>query len=198
MVRGIQNRGAVQIDVFQVLVPLVLLQQGQAGFKAVTGKPGFVDVTPAGRVDDHVMVVTDFPGRTVVDRPFLGHFLISQDDGFHRNAFLHGQFMRLFQFFRHVCFVLTGGFLTHLGQFFMNLGHGRIHLELHHGFLSLVILFFEFPTQTHDDRAFIDTSTHVFIDECHLVDLGIELVIQHQLVLLCGIPIFPGHRSHIE
>ena len=74
----------------------------------------------------------------------------------------------------------------------------RIHLELHYGNPILVLLLVEIPPSTHNHRTLINCSTNVLVNEVHFVDLGIELMVQNQLVLDSSITIFPGHRTDIE
>ena len=80
----------------------------------------------------------------------------------------------------------------------MQRGQFRIDPVFDDGHSLLDFLLFELPTNTNNNRPFIDGSTHVLVNESRFVDLGIELVIQHHLVLNRSIPIFPGYRTDVE
>src|SRR5690606_28730678 len=75
----------------------------------------------------------------------------------------------------------------------------RLHLEvLPHGHLFENLSGSTLPAETHDARALVHGRTHVVVDELHAVDLGAELPVQDQLVLLRNLVVLERGRRYLE
>ena len=108
MVRRSQRRTALDIDLVQVLVLLVLLQISKARFKAVDDETGLLDIAQTARIDHHITVITDIDRRLVLDG-FHHHLnFLAQDHRLNRLTVFHGHFMRRLQFIWYIRFVLAG------------------------------------------------------------------------------------------
>ena len=121
-----------------------------------------------------------------------------QDDRLNRLTMFQRHFMGRLQLIRHIRFILAGRGGLELIQMFHQRSQLRIDPVLNNRHLLFNLLFLKLPAHPNNDRTFINGSTHVLVNECRLVDLGIELVVQHHLVLDCCIPIFPGNRTDVE
>ena len=73
-----------------------------------------------------------------------------------------------------------------------------IHQKLHYRETPLIFLFNKLPTHPDNHRSLINCCSHILINKPGLLNLGIELVIQHQFILYSTLPVFPGHRTNIE
>ena len=80
----------------------------------------------------------------------------------------------------------------------MGRGHVIIEEVFNVRYFDLVLFFLIIPSSSQDDGALVHSSADELINETHLVDLSIELVIENQSILKGSLLVFPSDRFHIE
>ncbi len=106
--------------------------------------------------------------------------------------------MSFLELVRHIGGVLARGIRLQGVQLGQQRSHSRIDLEFDLRDLDLDFLLLELPAHSDHNRAFVHRSTNVLVDEPGLLDRGVELVVQEQLVLLSCLSILPGLGLHVE
>src|SRR5690606_28841161 len=78
-----KNRVGVDIDSIQILVAPILLQGRERRFISMNHESGFIDISIAARVNDDIVVITDFHGGLIANGLGLLHLLVAD---YHRTV----------------------------------------------------------------------------------------------------------------
>ena len=194
-----EDRVGGDVDLVQVLVPIAFfLQLSQGRFKRVDNEARLVDIALTGGIDHDIAVVAHFDSRMVLDYPTLLDWLVPFHHRFNRTPVLLIKGVCLFQLRLNFLLILIGSLLSHLIQVLHHRSSFIVEDVFHVRNDLGVLLFLEGPAGSENNGAFINCSTHVFVDKRNLVDPRIELVVQNQLILLCSLLVFPTYRANTE
>ena len=80
----------------------------------------------------------------------------------------------------------------------MGRGHVIIEEVFNVRYFDLVLFFLIIPSSAQDDGTLVHSSADELINETHLVDLSVELVVENQSILKGSLLVFPSDRFHIE
>ena len=181
----------------EVYIPTILDQLSLGGLKADDCKVCLGNVSFTGRIQIDVLKVNNVQGWMVLDHLFffnLGYAnLLSNgpDLVFHR---VLDRFLQSFRSFREtlrVGFCQLSSLLQLLNDLWILLCDILPDRNLNELDLGVSL-----PSKLYHHCAFIDRGSDVVIDELDHIELGTELVVQNQLVLLGSLLVFPGNRSH--
>ena len=136
----------------------------------INQEASLLDISQASGINRHIAGVTDFNCWGILDCASTCFFLLPNYYRLNRHPAFHGHLMRLPEFFRYICCVLTGRLLHHLVQLLMQRCYFWINPVLYDRECSFIFFFMKVPTHSGNHSSFINGSTDILINELHFIN----------------------------